>query len=85
MTDHSKSSAMNSLLSLVLSRQWRIQDLKEGGARSIARFARAQKKLATPPNVDHAPHLRVLKDSWLKKKAVLGLVTMRKRCLRSEF
>ena len=52
--------------------QWRIQDLKEGGARSIVRKARAQKSLATPL-------------IYATKKAVLGLVAMRKRCLRSEF
>ena len=66
--------------------QWRIQDLKEGGARSIAREARTQKYLATPQNVDHAPHLRVPKDSWLTKKGVLGLVAIKKKhCSRSEF
>ena len=67
----------------VYKQQWRIQDLKEEGARSIAREARARKIFShAPKNVDHAPHLLVLEDSWLTKKAVLGLVTMRKRCFK---
>ena len=61
------------------SAQWRIQDLKEGGARSIA----CAKYLTTPQNVDHASHLHVLEDGWLHdKEAALGLVAMRKRYLR---
>ena len=40
---------------------------------------------ARPKNIDHAPHLRVLEDSWLIKKAVLGLVAIRKRHLRIKF
>ena len=59
--------------------QWRIQDLKEGGARSIARKASSQ--ILRPQDVDHTPHLRVL----LRKKAVLGLAVMRKCHYRSEF
>ena len=35
--------------------QWRVQDLKEGGAEPIAREARAQKFKPRPQNVDHAP------------------------------
>ena len=53
--------------------QWRIHDLKEGGARSIACEAHAQ-------IFSHAPHLRILEDSWLTKKAVLGLAMMRIHC-----
>ena len=35
-----------------LLRQWRVQDLQEGGAKAIAREARAQNY---SKNVDHAP------------------------------
>ena len=52
--------------------QWRVQDLKEGGAKPIAREARLQNFKPCPNNVDHTPHYRVLKESWLTKKAILA-------------
>ena len=45
------------LLSLSLSLQWRIQDLRKGGAKSIAREARAQNFKPRPQIGDHARQL----------------------------
>ena len=59
--------------------QWRIQDLMEGGARLIARKARVQKFFSHTEKTLTTP---IIYAFWL---TVLGLVAMRKRCLRSEF
>ena len=75
----------NLLLYKFIHCQWCIQDLKEGGARSVVYKVCAQKFVAMLQYVDHASHIRFLEDSWLTKKAVLGLVAMRKHRLRSEF
>ena len=70
---------------IIILSQWRPQDLREGGAKTYAREARAQ-------NFSHAPKMlttplikRVLEGSWPTKKAVLGRIGMRNCCYGSEF
>ena len=65
--------------------QWRPQDLREGGAKTFAREARAQNFSHAPKTLTTPLIKRVLEGSWLTKKAVLGQIATRNCSFGSEF